>query len=64
MIKGRHQLFLSLIIFVALSGVTLLAAVGDEENESVRYIGAVKTSNSDYKSGYHDGQMRPRTVVY
>jgi hypothetical protein len=28
------------------------------EQQPVRYIGAVTTSNSDYKTGFHDGQMR------
>ena len=28
------------------------------EEEPVRYVGAATTSNSDYKNGYHDGQMR------
>jgi hypothetical protein len=27
--------------------------------EPVRYIGDISTSNSDYKHGYHDGQMQP-----
>jgi hypothetical protein len=58
MIKSR----LSLIIFVALFKAAVLANVGDE-NEPVRYIGDVNTSNSDYKNGYHDGQMRPAVGV-
>jgi hypothetical protein len=58
MIKSR----LSLIIFVALFGAVVLAKVGDE-NEPVRYVGDVNTSNSDYKTGYHDGQMRPAIGV-
>ncbi len=56
MIKSRHQFVCSIlsVLFIAM----LLADVG-EENEPVRYIGKVNKSNSDYKDGYHDGQMRP-----
>ncbi|OHB54943.1 MAG: hypothetical protein A2173_03405 [Planctomycetes bacterium RBG_13_44_8b] len=34
-----------------------------ENDEPVRYIGKIKVSNSDYKNGYHDGQMRPAIGV-
>ena len=53
---------LTLIIFAALFEAAALANVGDV-NEPVRYIGEVRTSNSDYKTGYHDGQMRPAIGV-
>jgi hypothetical protein len=42
--------------------VSLRAAVGGPE-EPVRYIGVVKTSNSDPITGYHDGQMQPAIGV-
>lgn len=48
--------YLTLWLLVFCSA-TLWAEVGDEE-EPVRYIGKVTTSNSDYKDGYHDGQMQ------
>lgn len=32
-------------------------ATGPADNEPVRYIGQDRTSNSDYLTGYHDGQM-------
>lgn len=38
------------------------ATVGDSE-EPVRYIGEIKTSSSDYKNGFHDGQLRPAVGV-
>ena len=48
--------YLTLWLLVFCSA-TLRAEVGDEK-EPVRYIGKVMTSNSDYKNGYHDGQMQ------
>ena len=57
MIKSRNQL-LFLILF---AGLFAASAIGVDE--PVRYIGKVKTSNSDYKNGYHDGQMRPAIGV-
>jgi len=41
----------------------LLWSAGDEQ-EPVRFVGAVKTSNSDYKTGYHDGQLPPAVGVH
>lgn len=41
--------FLYLIVFQDTYG---------RENEPIQYIGKVNTSNSDYKNGYHDGQMQ------
>lgn len=32
--------------------------------DPVRYVGMDKISNSDYKTGYHDGQMRPALGVH
>ncbi|MGB8226682.1 MAG: glycosyl hydrolase family 65 protein [Sedimentisphaerales bacterium] len=58
MMKSR----LSLIIFAALFETSVLAKVGDE-NEPVRFIGEVNMSSSDYKTGYHDGQMPPAIGV-
>ena len=60
MIKSRYLFACS--ILVVLFTAMLLADVG-EENEPVRYIGKVNASNSDYKNGYHDGQMRPAVGV-
>jgi len=45
---------LTLIIFAALFEAAALANVGDV-NEPVRYIGEVRTSNSDYKTGLPSG---------
>jgi len=57
-------------IFLRLSAVgwlilaaALWAAVGDEE-EPVRFVGSVAVSNSDYKNGYHDGQLPPAVGVH
>lgn len=61
MVKIRFQFMLSYLL-VVLWNVTLFAATV-EEIEPVRYIGNVKTSNSSYKDGYHDGQMRPAIGV-
>ena len=52
----KYKLHILVFFTIVLFCTPLLAAVGDEE-EPVRYIGAVNTSNSDYKDGYHDGQM-------
>ena len=60
MIKSRLHIAYS-TLFVLFTSI-LLAGVGGE-NEPVRYIGKVNTSNSDYKTGYHDGQMRPAIGV-
>ena len=60
MIKSRYLFACS--ILVVLFTAMLLADVG-EENEPVRYISKVNASNSDYKNGYHDGQMRPAVGV-
>ena len=53
MAKSKYRL----IPFVFLCMMTLRAALG-QQSEPVRYIGEVKTSNSDYKDGFHDGQMQ------
>jgi len=58
MIKSRYQLLIS-ILFVVLFAVNPQINLGAKYlEEPVLYIGKVKTSNSDYKNGYHDGQMR------
>ena len=51
----RSASFILLLFSFLLSSAVCLAA-GDE-NEPVRFIGDVNTSNSDYIDGYHDGQM-------
>jgi hypothetical protein len=56
MVKIKYQL-LSSVFFVFLYVITL-QTIQARENEPVRYIGKVNTSNSDYKNGYHDGQMQ------
>jgi len=61
MIKSTHQLLCS-FFFVVLHVGMLFGAVG-EKDEPIYYIGKVKTSNSDYKNGYHDGQMRSTVGV-
>jgi hypothetical protein len=54
MVKSKYRLLCSvLFIFVML----FQAAMG-QDKEPVQYIGEVKTSNSSYSDGYHDGQMR------
>ena len=52
----KDKLFTCLLFLVFLLTSGLLAAVGGKD-EPVRFIGDVKTSNSDYENGYHDGQM-------
>ncbi|MDH7600029.1 MAG: exo-alpha-sialidase, partial [Sedimentisphaerales bacterium] len=42
-------LFMSILLVLAAGG----------SDEPVRYVGPDKVSNSDYRDGYHDGQMRP-----
>ncbi len=61
MTKHKYQLLITILFFVLLTN-PVLAAFGDD-NEPVRYIGQVNKSNSDYKNGYHDGQMRPAIGV-
>ncbi len=56
MVRSKHR-HLCLILFVFLSVIALQIADG-RENEPVRYIGKVNTSNSSYSDGYHDGQMQ------
>ena len=51
----KDKLYAFLLFYILITSV-LLAVVGDEE-EPVRFVGEVKVSNSDYKNGYHDGQM-------
>jgi len=53
---SKHR-YLCLILLVFLYVIILRAADG-RENEPVRYIGKVNTSNSSYSDGYHDGQMQ------
>src|SRR4030042_4058478 len=59
---AKNKLRFLILLLIVPSGISLLAAVGDED-EPVRYIGQVKTSNSDYLNGYHDGQMQPAIGV-
>lgn len=56
MLKIRHFFIVLSMLPIFSTASVLWAAVGDEE-EPVRFVGEVKTSNSDYKTGYHDGQM-------
>ncbi len=48
---------LSFVLSVLVFSASVVAAPG-EADEPARYIGDVKTSNSGYSDGYHDGQMR------
>ena len=54
-----------LIIFTLyaflISGFTFFKAAGS--GDPVRYVGEPKQANSDYKNGYHDGQLRPAIGV-
>ncbi|MBN1765275.1 MAG: hypothetical protein JW860_08470 [Sedimentisphaerales bacterium] len=54
MIKDKLPVFIffSFVLFTA-----SLWAEANNEEEPVRFIGDVKVSSSDYKNGYHDGQM-------
>ncbi len=51
-----------LMLCLLAASPALYAAPGDE-TEPVRYVGEVKSSNSNYTDGYHDGQMRPAIGV-
>lgn len=42
---------------------TFVFCQSEDGREPVRYIGDINTSNSDYKDGYHDGQMQPAFAV-
>jgi len=55
--KQRLLLFLVIFIFSDLLSQTI------NISEPVKYIGNDNISNSDYKNGYHDGQMRPAIGV-
>lgn len=59
--KQTKQLHRLAILMMGCSA--LLWAAPGEEDEPVRYIGDIKTSNSHYETGYHDGQMRPAVGV-
>lgn len=60
MIRKHRDIFV-LILTTWLPGPLCAAMV--DVNEPVRYVGSLRTSNSDYKDGYHDGQMRPAAGV-
>ena len=53
--KSKIEIFILLFSFMLNAGV-VCASAGDAD-EPVRFIGKRKVSNSDYISGYHDGQM-------
>lgn len=48
---------------IALLLTAALSAAPGGPEEPVRFIGDVHTSNSDYESGYHDGQLPPAIGV-
>ena len=52
--------FLAVSIFII---PTLVFSQTEVGTEPVRYTGDLNTSNSDYKHGYHDGQMQPAIGV-
>ena len=59
MMRSKGPYRPALFVPVLLCGLFLNQPLGlSVAQEPVRYIGAVTTSNSDYKNGYHDGQMR------
>ncbi len=50
-------------LLIVLSSIIQIYAKPGDKSEPVRYVGPVTTSNSDYDSGYHDGQFRPAVGV-
>ena len=50
------------LIFIVLFGTYIFAQTTDI-SEPVKYIGKNNTSNSDYITGYHDGQLQPAVGV-
>jgi hypothetical protein len=47
------------VLLLLLLSTPLLPGSPGGPEEPVRYVGSVKTSNSDYADGYHDGQLPP-----
>ena len=54
--KMTKHLNMKHLLLLSLFAIKLDAAPG-EADEPVRFVGSVKTSNSDYANGYHDGQQ-------
>lgn len=52
-----------LLLLITIFFIIKLYAQTIDLSEPLKYIGSDHTSNSDYKNGYHDGQMKPAIGV-
>jgi hypothetical protein len=55
----KINLLLFIVVFLCAGSFAQII----DKKEPVKYIGSDHTSNSDYKTGYHDGQMKPAIGV-
>ncbi len=57
----NRLLILTFALICMVTGKLLAQEI--DQQEPVRFIGEYNTSNSDYQTGYHDGQLRPAIGV-